>query len=625
MQKTNITKRLGDLLIKAGRITPEQLKLGIGAHRQSGERFGETLVRLGLVTEVDIAHTLSDQLGIPYTDMETAVVEPMAVHIVPESLATRYSVMPLGMDGGRLAIAMADPLDVDAIKEVEFASGHKVKPTASTPRDIARAIRRHYHLSEPVGEIVDEMLPGHVEVVYENIDDSEDLVQAARKSSAAPIVRIVNRIISNAVNGGASDVHIEPRARHVVVRERVDGIMRDACRLPKWVQGAVTSRLKVIGMLDIAEKRVPQDGRVRVRVADREVDLRISVLPVQYGESVVIRVIDTQAGVMNLTSLGTSDRDYARIRDLIERPQGMVLVTGPTGSGKTCTLYAMIEHIKDDSINIISLENPVEYEIEGVKQVAVNDKTGLTFARGLRSVLRQDPDVIMVGEMRDRETVEIALQASLTGHLVLSTLHTNTTVGAVTRLRNMGVPSYLIASSLNGVVAQRLARRICRDCKAPYVPDPDELARLGLKEALAPGLEFYRGSGCSRCGDTGYRGRIGVFEILTCGPAMRQEITADAHEESLARTAIGSGMRYMSQDGLDKALKGETTIEEILRVLNVERETGMLLCGDCGGHLRPGFLACPYCGASVVNGCPCCGTPREPEWKFCPYCVGKTA
>ncbi|MFQ5464916.1 MAG: ATPase, T2SS/T4P/T4SS family, partial [Thermodesulfobacteriota bacterium] len=290
-----------------------------------------------------------------------------------------------------------------------------------------------------------------------------------------------------------------------------------------------------------------------------------------------------------------------------------------------CTLYAMIEHIKDDSINIISLENPVEYEIEGVKQVAVNDKTGLTFARGLRSVLRQDPDVIMVGEMRDRETVEIALQASLTGHLVLSTLHTNTTVGAVTRLRNMGVPSYLIASSLNGVVAQRLARRICRDCKAPYVPDADELARLGLKEAMAPGLEFYRGRGCSRCGDTGYRGRIGVFEILTCGAAMRREITADAHEESLARTAIGSGMRYMSQDGLDKVLKGETTIEEILRVLNVERETGMLLCCDCGGHLRPGFLVCPYCGASIVNGCPCCGAPREPEWKFCPYCVGKTA
>jgi type IV pilus assembly protein PilB len=615
------SKKLGRLLLDAGRITEGQLERCIDEQKWTRERLGETLVRLGYVTEREIAMTLSSQLDIPYTDFETVVVEPMAVELLPETLARKHLAFPLSIERGAVQVAMVDPLKFEALQDIGFAADRNVEPTVSTPEAIKKAIDQYYHLAEPMDKLVENMSPGFIEVVPEQVDDvGDDITKATRTSTSPPVIRMVNSIIFNAIKNRASDIHIEPRDHEVIVRERVDGLLSDKFQLPKWVQGAVTSRVKIIGKLDIAEKRVPQDGRVRIRIDNREVDLRISLLPIQYGESIVIRVLDSRMSVPGIDELGASSDDNRRIKSLIERPQGMVLVTGPTGSGKTFSLYAMVKHIQSELINIISLEEPIEYEMRGVKQVAINEKTGLTFSYGLRSVLRQDPDVILVGEMRDAETSNIAIQASMTGHLVLSTLHTNTAAGAITRLKNIGVQPYLIASSLNGVVAQRLVRRICQKCIQPCMPSDDDLGKLGVRKTKK-GLNFFRGAGCKWCNGTGYRGRAGIFEVLVCDPAIRELITAGATESQIVKAAMDGGMRFISEDGMAKAHEGVTTVEELLRVLCFNDEEPPHLCSACGGQLRADFLSCPYCGQATTNRCTDCGTPREPEWKFCPYCM----
>ncbi len=614
------SKKLGEILLESGLITEEELARSIEEQKKRRKRLGEVLIELGFATEEDIARTLSIQLGIPYVDLATAVVEPEAIEKIPEKIARKHLAIPVSIEKKVLTVVMADPLNFEAIKDIEFVSGMNVRPAVSTQTQIQKAIQRYYHLSEPLQEVLEKMSHGFVEVVPETVEMVQDLEleDAIRKGKSPPIIRMVNNIIYHAIKNRASDIHIEPREKSVVIRERVDGLLREVFQLPKWVQGAVTSRIKIMARMDIAEKRIPQDGRIKIRIEDREIDLRVSTLPIQYGEDIVIRVLDSARAIMRIEDLGLREEDLKRLKSLIEVPQGVVLVTGPTGSGKTSTLYAMINHIKKEVINIITLEDPIEYELKGVNQVAINEKTGLTFAYTLRSVLRQDPDVIMVGEMRDAETARIAIQASLTGHLVLSTLHTNTAVAAIARLKNLGVEPYLIASSLNGVIAQRLVRKLCNNCKEAYVPSKEDLLKLGITDSPEKPLYFYRARGCPDCDRIGYKGRIGVFEVLVCNSFVKELITNDAPEEAILKAAVDGGMRYMVEDGIEKVKAGITSVDELMRVLYVKEE--IIICKGCARALKSDFVTCPYCGYSVVLRCPSCGRARESEWRFCPYC-----
>ena len=619
MPEKNSTKKFGEILLTSGLLTKENLDKALERQKASGKRLGELLVEMGFLTEEDIARTISIQLGIPCVDCSSAVVEPEAIEAVPEKLAEKYTVLPLSVEGKILTLVMADPLNFEAIKDIQFASGKNIRPAAGNSREIKKAIQRYYHISAPLQEIVDKMMHANVEVVIERADDSQDLREAARKGISPPLIRLVNSVLYHAVKNRASDIHVEPHENGVLVRERVDGLLRDVFRLPKWIQGSITSRIKITSKMDIAEKRVPQDGRMRIRLENKEIDLRVSTLPVHYGESIVLRVLDIQSAVHKLEDIGLSEGDSARFRGIIERPQGTVIVTGPTGSGKTSTLYSVIKYVKTEKINIISLEDPVEYDMAGINQVNINEKTGLTFAYGLRSVLRQDPDVIMVGEMRDGETAKIATQASLTGHLVLSTLHTNTAVSAITRLKNLGIQPYLIGSALNGIMSQRLVRRICGQCKELYSPTAEELLKIGLREGPVK-MVFYKGKGCNACDRTGYRGRTGVFEILVLNSEIRELIANNAAEDAILKAAVSAGMRHLIEDGVEKARQGITSIEEILRVLSLREDEGVLICASCGGSIRSDFTTCPYCAAAVMNRCPSCGKAREHNWKFCPYC-----
>ncbi|MBI5599024.1 MAG: Flp pilus assembly complex ATPase component TadA [Deltaproteobacteria bacterium] len=619
MKTLNGSKKLGEILVESGLITKDQLSRSIEEQKKTRKRLGEVLVESRLLTEADISRTLSIQLAIPYTDISSAVVEPEAVESVPEKLAEKHLILPLGIEGRDITIAMADPLNFEAIKDVEFATGRSVRPTISTTEDIKKAIKQFYHLADPTQEIVEEMSHGFVEVMTTRVEAMDNMEAELKKIGAPPIIRMVNNVMFHAVNNNASDIHIEPREKNVLVRERIDGLLREVFQFPKWVQGSITSRIKILARLDIAEKRVPQDGRIKIRIEDREVDLRISTLPVQYGESVVVRILDTKAAVLKVEDLGMTGKDREGLKNAVERPEGIIIVTGPTGSGKTSTLYAVINSVKAEAINIITLEDPIEYELSGVNQVAINEKTGLTFAYGLRSVLRQDPDVIMVGEMRDAETANIAVQASLTGHLVLTSLHTNTSIQSVNRLRNLGIQPYMIASSLNGVIAQRLVRKLCARCKQPYKPSQEELLKIGLKEKDATRLTFYRGKGCEECSNTGYRGRTGLFEIFTLNKQIRELIATSATEEMILKVALETGMKSLSEDGIDKVKSGTTSIDELIRVLYVQEE-GVLVCKNCGSYVRTDFVNCPYCGYSIVDRCPDCGRHREADWKYCPFC-----
>jgi type IV pilus assembly protein PilB len=617
-------RKLGEFLLEARVITSAQLAKGLDRINEADgrhSRLGEALVDLGFASEPDIAQALGAQLGLPYTDFDSALVEPDALDLINENFATKHKVIPLRLTKNALTIAIADPLDYETIQDIGFLTGRNLKLTVATPTEILGAIERYYHLSVPIDELLTDMSPAYIEVISSSEENTQDLEASARKGDSPPIIRMVNSIIYNAVKNRSSDIHIEPREKIVIVRERMDGMLHDVLHIPKWVQGAVTSRIKVVAGLDISEKRIPQDGRIKIRMEGREIDLRISTLPIQYGESVVIRILDTQAAILKLADVGLCEDTYGRVCSIVERPQGIVLVTGPTGSGKTSTLYAMINHIKKESINIISLEDPIEYELGDVNQVAINEKTGMTFAHGLRSILRQDPDVILVGEMRDLETAEIAVKSSLTGHLVLSSLHTNTAAAAITRLRDIGVEPYLIASSLNGIIAQRLLRRLCIRCRVQYEPTGDELKRLGLTKADCAGLTLYRSGGCKYCNNTGYRGRTATFEVLVCDDNVRNMIAEGESEEKILEAALKAGMVHMSEDGLKKIKSGITSLDELTRVIHMEVHA-TTVCPSCGHTLKKDFHTCPFCGYCMVDKCQKhdCNRYRDPSWKFCPFC-----
>ncbi len=613
-------KRLGELLIETGLLSPENLEKALAAQQSKKERLGEVIVEMGLATEEEIAQALSVQLGVPILDLTQTPVEPQAIDMIAEKVARRHLILPIAIEQRELHVAMADPLSFEAIEDVRFASGYAIRTSVATRSQILWAIDHHYHLGASLSSIVKDIADErYVEVVPEAKEgDARDTEDLRRKSEAAPVIRMVNLIVSEGVNQGASDIHIEPMKTSLQVRNRVDGLLRKSLDLPKWVQGAVISRIKVMAKMDISEKRLPQDGRISVRVGAKALDLRVSTMPAAFGEKVVIRILDSANAFIPFDAMGMPEHELRQMEALIRNPHGILLVTGPTGSGKTTTLYGILNTIKSVDRNVTTIEDPIEYELPGVNQVAVQDKIGLTFANTFRALLRQDPDVVMLGEMRDLETATIAMQAALTGHLVLSTIHTNSAVSTVSRLRNLGIPPYLIASTVIGIVAMRLVRLICPKCRVEDRPSEKDLERLGLSPDKG-GYTFHRGEGCTACGGTGYRGRTGVFEVLTFSQPIRDLVAANASETDIRQMALSKGMTTLGQAGLEKVKAGITTLSELYSVVESEEEFGAA-CPKCGAAVGADFVACTECGHSLVSSCPSCRKLVAPEWKFCPYC-----
>ena len=550
-----VRKRLGEMLVEAGKVTPEQLEKALAAHKRSGERLGRVLVQQGVITETGLLKVLEEALGIPLVDLSTTPPVKEAVRLIPMSLAERHHVIPVRKVGNRLVVAMVDPTNFFAIDDLRMVTQCDIEPVMASEADIRHAIEQSYSVSDLVEKSVNRL--NKDEYVYSSdIETSED----------APVINIVNSLISQSIRTGASDIHLEPLENGLRVRFRVDGVLREITSFPKHTQGAIISRVKIISNMDIAEKRVPQDGRIQVQESGRAVDVRVSSLPTIYGEKIVMRILDQKAIILDVDALGYSPDNLQKYKRMYRHSYGMILITGPTGSGKTTTLYSTLTELNSATKNIITIEDPVEYRLHGINQVQVNNRAGMTFANGLRSILRQDPNIIMVGEIRDRETAEIAIRAALTGHLVLSTLHTNDAAGAVNRLIDMGVEPFLVASSVLGSIAQRLVRTICPECRTPYEPEPDSAECLVTAENGEACAVVYQGKGCLHCGNTGYRGRMAVHEVMPMTSRLREMVVRRASTSELAQEAVAEGMQTMQQDAVQKVRAGLTTVEELMRV-----------------------------------------------------------
>jgi type IV pilus assembly protein PilB len=543
---------LGALLLADGAITSEQLETALVEAEQTRTRLGEILVSRRLLTGGALAHALARQAGLPFVDLAETQIDPAAASLLPEQFAQRYRALPVYFIGeDAVLVAVADPTNVMASDDLRLALGLHVELAVVDGDALDGAIRRIHRMTPEVIELVEEPAP-----LPELDSDSA--------STSTPAIKLVNSIISSAVNDGASDVHFEPQAGQLVVRARVDGVMRQLTTIPKQMQPAVTSRLKIMGELDIAEKRAPQDGRLTVKFDGQQTDVRIAVIPTIHGEQVVLRILQRRAGRLGLDDLGMAVDAQEAFARAIQQPYGAIIVCGPTGSGKTTTLYAALDLLNDDERVLMTIEDPVEYQTPGINQIEVNVKAGLTFARGLRTILRSDPDVLLVGEVRDDETAHIAIQAAMTGHLVLTTLHTHNAASSIERLKDMGVEASLIASSVNCIVAQRLARRLCLDCRDPFVPGEEERVALGLDEPFAEGVVLYRASGCPKCAGTGYRGRVALYEVMPVQGKIRRLI--EASTEEIFAAAVEQGMQTLRQDGLRLILDGTSSLEEIRRV-----------------------------------------------------------
>ncbi|MBI3804805.1 MAG: type II secretion system ATPase GspE [Nitrospirae bacterium] len=555
-------KMLGEMLIAEGLLSSEQLKRALAEQKAHGGRIGMVLKTLGLVTEDDIIKVLGRQMGIQYVGLAGIIIEPGVIQLVPEMIARRHQVVPLHKKGSVLVLAMSDPLNVFAIDDVKRITGCEIEPVMSKESEVMKAIERNYSGTSSMEEAVRE-----ADRQGFGVEDGETVLELSKLAEDTPVVKFVNTMIMQAVKEGASDIHIEPDADALRIRFRRDGLLREVMTAPRNLQLGIASRIKIMADVDIAEKRIPQDGRFQIKVGDHDIDLRLSTLPTLFGEKIVMRLLDKSNLDLSLLDLGFSPEILQTFEKLIHRPYGLVLVTGPTGSGKTTTIYSALKQLSSVEKNIVTIEDPVEYQIKLVNQMQVNNKIGVTFANGLRSILRQDPDIIMVGEIRDRETAIIAIQAALTGHLVLSTLHTNDASGAIARLIDMGVEPFLVASSLLGVVAQRLIRKVCKQCKSAYPATPALMADLGLADLIKENgpITFIRGEGCLECRGTGYSGRIGIHELLVADEAIRQLIVSRASSSEIRRHA-GMKLKSLRNEGLLKAIQGITTIEEVLRV-----------------------------------------------------------
>ncbi len=559
-------KRLGDLLTEAGLITEEQLSSALASQRESHRRLGDELIARGVITETELIEALCQQLGIDYIDLTNVILPAELTQVIPKNIARKFDMVPVRATHDEVFVAMADPMNFIAQEEARAASRRRVIPMVSHRAAIERAIMQLYGnegAARAIEEMRNEQLASNPDAqasVAANIIDSDDEAQSA------PTIRLVNSIIERATTERASDIHLEPREGDMQVRMRVDGIMRNVLTVPRDLQGAVISRLKIMGSMNIAEHRIPQDGRANVRLKNKDIDLRLSTLPTIYGESVVIRVLDKSAALLSPQGIGLSGSNYDKYRNLVSATNGVILITGPTGSGKSSTMYTMIRERNTEEIKLITLEDPVEYNIDGINQVQINEKAGMTFASGLRSILRQDPDVIAVGEIRDNETAEIAMRAAITGHLVFSTIHTYDAASAVDRLLDIGVEPYLIASGLRGVIGQRLVRTICPNCREEYTPDQRTLDLLRMQP---DDMTFYHGAGCTECAHTGYRGRTAVFEFLTVDAKMRNVISRGA-DRAAVRECLQQSEDYQSlpQSCVQLMRQGVTTPEEVARIIN---------------------------------------------------------
>ncbi|MDA8441203.1 MAG: ATPase, T2SS/T4P/T4SS family [Peptococcaceae bacterium] len=551
-------RRLGEILIEHGLLTPEQLQVALDTQVNTPDKLGAVLVDLGYLSETNLMAVLEFQLGIPYVNLAKSPVDGEIAQIINENLALRHKVIPIGKRGEKLVLAMADPLNVFAIDDTRIATGLDIIPVLSGESEITMAIKQYLGVKESMSKMIEDF--GLEVSTREEPDEIDDIVEEG------PIVKFVNSVIAQAVASRASDIHVEPQEKEVVVRYRIDGQLHKAMSSPRKTQNAIISRLKIMANMDIAEKRVPQDGRIPIKIEGREIDLRVNSLPTVFGEKIVMRILDKSGSLRPIDGLGMQESMVEAFRALIRQPHGMLLMTGPTGSGKTTVLYSVLQSLNCEKTNIISIEDPVEYTLPGVNQVNVNTKAGMTFANGLRAILRQDPDVVMVGEIRDSETVGIAIGAALTGHLVLSTLHTNSAAATITRLMEMGIEPFLISSSIIGVMAQRLVRKICIHCKEAYEISPFVAQQLGLGD---DNLTFYRGKGCRSCNQTGYLGRIPIQELLTFSQEVKSMILAQANTEAIEQAAVINGMQTLKMDGLAKAKAGETTLEEAMTVISL--------------------------------------------------------
>ena len=551
---------LAEILVGKEFLSQEALDLINIERAGSPQPLGELLVERGLITPAQLMAAVAEQMGIEFVELVGYPIDMAAASLVPDALARRHAILPIGFDDDmRLRLAMADPADVLAIDDVRTLTGHQVQPVAATREDILDVIAKHVGLSDAVESIVEDGDIG---------SGGESITLLGAEAGQAPIVKFVNGIIQQAVASRASDIHVEPGERDLRVRFRVDGVLHEVSKQHRSIQMGVVSRLKIMADMDIAERRVPQDGRISVRTGDKTIDLRVSTLPTVHGEKVVMRILDKSAILLTLQDLGFLPHNYARYERNFRKPYGMILVTGPTGSGKSTTLYATLNVLSSPDVNVVTTEDPVEYRLLGINQVQIHPRAGLTFPRALRSILRQDPDIVLVGEMRDHETAQIGMEAALTGHLVLSTLHTNDAPSAVTRLTEMGIDAFLVASAVDCVLAQRLARRLCSDCRQPYVPSGGELRTAGIPwEDGLPLPTLHRAVGCNRCGSTGYRGRLAIHEVMEVDEAVERLITGRASTDDIAAAARDGGMTTLREDGLGKVLLGHTTLEEIARVI----------------------------------------------------------
>ncbi len=562
--------RLGDRLVSEGLISPEQLQKALTEQRGSTDKLGTILVRLNLVTEDSLVAFLSKQYNVPSISLSKLDVEPELLKLVPEQIARKHEVLPIKRQGNVLTLAMADPTNVFALDDVGFMTNLQIQPMVASQGALRKAIDRFYEGGGGVTEIMAEMegIESDVEVVdgSEEAANKTDVFELKESADEAPVIRLINMILTDAIRRGASDIHLEPYEKVFRVRFRVDGVLHEIMTPPKRMEAALTSRVKIMASLDIAERRLPQDGRIKLRYHQREIDFRVSTLPTIFGEKTVMRILDKEALQLDLTMLGFDPWSLENFNKAIHQPYGMILITGPTGSGKTTTLYSAIHTINSPDINIMTAEDPVEYNLKGVNQVQVNDEIGRTFAGCLRSFLRQDPDVILVGETRDLETAQIGIRAALTGHLVLTTLHTNDCPSSVARLLDMGIPPFLVSSSLMLILAQRLGRRICKDCREPYEANEDVLEPYGHVPQGLGKVTFYKGKGCATCSFTGMKGRVAIYEVMPATQEIRDLILRNAPTSELRDVAATQGMKTLRQNALQKVIDGVTTVEEVLRV-----------------------------------------------------------